>query len=188
MVRFLPAGTALVGLSLVPFVSSVEWTPADFDWNSLRVNDTAPSGLWMYKHESPETTDLSALSVDHPMTADAAGAERIGITTALGIAWRVASLPAIGVSLKNTINACKQTANEEAGVGPCLEGVFGTVVAFGGAASASKDLGYRIDRLMMPHRFLEDGTVNLACVLSLAGLRSFLCLRTDLSLNLAANE
>ena len=181
MVRFLHAGTALVSLSLVSLVSSVEWTPADFDWDSLRVNDTASSGLWMYKHEAPETTDLSALSVDHPMTANAAGVEQIGITTALGIAWRVASIPAFGLSLRNTINSCKQTANKEAGVGPCLEGVFGTVMAFGGAASASKNLGHRIGRTLMPHRFLEDGTVNLVCVLGLAGLLSSLDLRIDIS-------
>ena len=54
MVRFIHAGTALVSLSLVPLVSSVEWTPADFDWDSLRANDTASSGLWMYKHEAPK--------------------------------------------------------------------------------------------------------------------------------------
>ena len=82
----------------------------------------------------------------------------------------VASLPAFGLSLKNTINSCKQTANKEAGVGPCLEGVFGTVMAFGGAASASKTLGHRIGRLMMPHRFLEDGTVNLVCLLGWASV------------------
>ena len=58
----------------------------------------------------------------------------------------VASLPAFGLSLKNTINSCKQTANKEAGVGPCLEGVFGTVMAFGGAASASKNLEYPLHR------------------------------------------
>lgn len=182
MVHIHHVGTALCGLSLLPFVTSVEWTPADFDWNGLRVNDTAASGLWMYKHEAPDTTDLSMLSVDHPTTADAAGVQQIGLTTALGIGWRVASFPAFGLSLKNTINSCKQTANKEAGVGPCLEGVFGTIMAFGGAASATKNLGHRLGRVMMPHRFLEDGTVNLVCVLDPVGLLSFLGLTTNLTL------
>ena len=44
------------------------------------------------------------------------------------------------------------------------KGIFGTVVAFGGAASASKDIGYQIARLLMPHRFRPDGTVDLVRV------------------------
>lgn len=77
----------LFSLGLIPFISAVEWTPADFDWNSLRVNDTVPSGLWIYKHEAPETTDLSVLSANHPTTVDSAGMEQITVMTALGFAW-----------------------------------------------------------------------------------------------------
>lgn len=165
MVRLLSAGTAHFGLSLIPFVSAVEWTPANFDWDSLQANDTVPSGLWMYRHEAPKNTDLSVLSAHHPATVDEAGMQQVSVSTALGFAWRAAGIAAAGPSLSNTINSCKQTANKEAGVGPCLEGIFGTVVAFGGAASASKDIGYQIARLLMPHRFRPDGTVDLVRVL-----------------------
>lgn len=53
MVRFLLVGIAVFALNLFPFASAVEWTPADFDWDSLRCNDTVPSSLWMYKHAAP---------------------------------------------------------------------------------------------------------------------------------------
>ena len=168
MVRLLPAGAALFGLSLIPFVSSeIQWTPPDFDWDSLRCNnDTVPSGLWMYKHAAPETTDLSLLSADHATSVDAAGVQLISISTALGFAWRAANAAAFGTSLSDTIDSCRQTVNQDAGVGPCLKGVFGTVVSFGGAASANKDIGVNLAKLLMPHRFLDDGTVDLVCAFS----------------------
>ena len=112
MILSFSAGMALCGLFLVPCASSAaEWTPADFDWDSLRVNNTAPSGLWMYKHEAPGTTDLSVLSANHPTTIDAAGSQQIGVLAALGFAWRVGTVAVFASSLKNTINSCKQTAN-----------------------------------------------------------------------------
>ncbi|RJE24495.1 hypothetical protein PHISCL_03187 [Aspergillus sclerotialis] len=161
MVRLPSAGAALFGLSLIQFASSeIQWTPPDFDWDSLRCNDTVPSGLWMYKHAVPETTDLSLLSADHATSVDAAGVQLIGITTALGFGWRLANIAAFGTTLYDAVNSCQQTANKEAGVGPCLRGVFGSVVSFGGAASASKRLGKDIGKTLMPHRFFEDGTVN----------------------------
>lgn len=168
MILSFSAGMALCGLFWLPFASSAaEWTPADFDWDSLRVNDTAPSGLWMYKHEAPGTTDLSVLSANHPTTIDAAGSQQIGVLAALGFAWRVGTVAVFASSLKNTINSCKQTANEGAGVGPCLEGVMGTVFAFGGAASANKKALHKAGSLILPHRFLPDGTVDLVRVTDL---------------------
>lgn len=167
MVRFLLAGIALFSLNLFPFASAVEWTPADFDWDSLRCNDTVPSGLWMYKHATPETTDLSLLSADHATSVDAVGVQQISVSSALGFAWRAAGIAALGPTLADTIDSCKQTVNKEAGVGPCLKGVFGTVVSFGGAASASKDIGHAFGKLILPHRFLPDGTVDLVRVSSL---------------------
>lgn len=88
----------------------------------------------MYKHEAPGTTDLSVLSANHPTTIDAAGSQQIGVLAVLGFAWRAGSVAVFASSLKNTVNSCKQTANEGAGISPCLEGVMGTVFAFGGAA------------------------------------------------------
>lgn len=93
--------------------------------------------------------------------------QRISVSSALGFAWRAAGIAALGPTLADTIDSCKQTVNKEAGVGPCLKGVFGTVVSFGGAASASKDIGHALGQLVLPHRFLPDGTVDLVRVSSL---------------------
>ncbi|XHF96653.1 hypothetical protein AWENTII_000275 [Aspergillus wentii] len=154
---------ALAGLPLTPFVSAAanKFTPDDYDWDSLSANDTVASGLWMYSHEAPETTDLSTLSPTHPASVDEAGMQQVAVLAALGWAWRAASVASFGIALKDTIDSCKQTANKDAGVGPCLKGVFGTVMAFGGAASANKNLLHKAGRLVLPNRFLPDGTVDL---------------------------
>ncbi|KAJ5361942.1 hypothetical protein N7541_002786 [Penicillium brevicompactum] len=136
-------------------------TPDDFDWDDFTCNDTVASGLWMNRHEAPLTTDLALLPDHHPTKVDSVGVAQVAVVAALGWAWRAASVAAVGIGLKNTIHSCKQTADGDAGWGPCLEGLFTTVVGFGGAASAEKKLLHRGGRLLMPNRFLADGTVDL---------------------------
>ena len=123
MVRLLPAGVAILGLSLIPFVSS-------FDGDSLQYNDYVPSSLGMCNHAVPETTDLSLLSADHITLVDAAREQLTSVSSALGFTWRAAAIAALGPWLSDAINSCKQTVNEEAGVGPCLTGALKTVVPF----------------------------------------------------------
>lgn len=74
--------TVLFCLGLTQLGFAVEWSLADFDWNSLRLNDTVPSGLWIYKHEAPEKTDPSVLSASHPTAVDSAGMEQITVMAA----------------------------------------------------------------------------------------------------------
>ncbi|KAJ5312372.1 hypothetical protein N7508_003202 [Penicillium antarcticum] len=159
MVRIFPVWIALSGLSFV--VAGTKWTPENFDWDSLTCNDTIPSGLWMNRHEAPPTTDLSLLPDHHPTNINSVGISQVAVLAVLGWAWRGASLAAATIGLKNSVHSCKQTANGDAGWGPCIEGLFTTVVGFGGVASAERKLLHRGGRLIMPNRFLADGTVDL---------------------------
>lgn len=68
-----------------------------------------------------------------------------------------------GISVKNTVNTCKQTSNKEASVYECLEGVFSTTIAFGGAASALKKIGKTSLGYLFPHRFADNGVVEIVC-------------------------
>lgn len=68
-----------------------------------------------------------------------------------------------GISIKNTVNTCKQTSNKEVSVYDCLEGVFLTAIAFGSAASALKKVGQSARGLLFPHRIPNNGVVEIVC-------------------------
>lgn len=150
---FVPGSVALVD----------KWTPAEFDWNDLQVNHTLENSMWMSKSDVLNTTNLSRVPTHLPTKLDVEGNELFPVAAALGLAWRAAGVAAFGIGLSDTIKSCKQTANKEAGVGPCLKGIFTTVVGFGGALSANKDLLHKGGSLILPNVFRPDGTVDLVC-------------------------
>lgn len=124
----------------VPFAFSVvdKWTPDYFDWNRAEIK-TSPgsySGIWMDSQAIPNTINVTGL-VRAPRT-DIDGHEFIAVAAFLGFAWRAASIAIAGVSLHDTIKTCNQTVNQQASAGYCVKGVFGTIMAFGGAYSATK--------------------------------------------------
>lgn len=151
-----------LGLICLPYLASAivdEWTPEGFDWDSAFINDSIPNGLSMRLDEVPETTDLA-----YPLIqTDELGVQLVPIAAFFGIAYRVSTVAVAGISLKNTVETCQQTANKEATVYKCLEGVFGTAMAFGGAASASKRLGNQLRGVLFPHRFQTGGTAEIVC-------------------------
>ena len=147
-------------LPCLTFAIVDKWTPEDFDWDGAFVNDSIPSGLSMRVDEAPETTDL----MNMPMTSDSeSSVQFVSIAAFFGFSWRVASVAVAGISAKNTVNTCKQTSNKEASVYECLEGVFSTTIAFGGAASALKKIGQTALGYLFPHRFADNGVVEIVC-------------------------
>ena len=162
MIR-ISALTALGLFYLLPcltFAIVDKWTPEGFDWDGAFVNSSIPSGLSMKAHEAPETTDLTNL----PMTSDGENSVQIvPIAAFFGFAWRAASVAVAGISLKNTVKTCKQTANKQASTYDCVEGVFSTAIAFGGAASATKKIGQSARGYLFPHRIPDNGVVEIVC-------------------------
>lgn len=153
---------SLITLSLICLSSLAsaivdEWTPEGFDWDNAFVNESIPSGLTMKADEIPETTDLANVRIQ----TDELGVQVVPISVFFGTAYRLSALAVAGIALKNTVGTCQQTANKEASVYKCLEGVFATAMAFGGAASASKTLSHQIKGLLFPHRFQNGGTVDI---------------------------
>lgn len=145
---------------LLPCLTSAivdKWTPEGFDWDGAFVNSSIPSGISMRLDEAPNTTDLTYL----PVQPDEKGVQIVPIAAFFGFAWRAASIAVAGISLKNTVKTCKQTANKEASVYDCVEGVFSTAIAFGGAASAAKKIGKTAKGILFPHRIPNNGVVEI---------------------------
>lgn len=133
-----------------------KWTPEGFDWDAPFVNETVSSGLTMKAQGAPSTTDLTNVALQ----TGEDGVAVVPVAAFLGFAWRVANIAVAGVALKNTVKTCKQTANEEASVYDCLEGVVTTAIAFGGAASAAKQIGSQARGVLFPHR-LQNGIAEI---------------------------
>ncbi|KAJ5561882.1 hypothetical protein N7461_000643 [Penicillium sp. DV-2018c] len=133
-----------------------KWTPEGFDWDAPFVNDTVSSGLTMKAQGAPSTTDLTNVALQ----TGEDGVAVVPVAAFLGFAWRVVNIAAAGVALKKTIKTCKQTSNEEASVYDCLEGVVTTAIAFGGAASAAKQIGSQARGVLFPHR-LQNGIAEI---------------------------
>lgn len=157
--------SALIALGLfylLPCLTSAlvdKWTPEGFDWDGAFVNTSIPSGIHMRADEAPHTTDLTNVLIQ----TDEKGVQVVPIAAFFGFAWRVASIAVASISLKNTVKTCKQTSNKEASVYDCVEGVLSTAVAFGGAASAAKQIAKTARGVLFPHRIANNGLVDIVC-------------------------
>ncbi|KUM63247.1 hypothetical protein ACN42_g3875 [Penicillium freii] len=155
--------SALIALGLfylLPCLTSAvvdKWTPEGFDWDGAFVNTSIPSGIHMKADEAPHTTDLTNVLIQ----TDEKGVQIVPIAAFFGFAWRVASIAVASISLKNTVKTCKQTSNKEASVYDCVEGVLSTAVAFGGAASAAKQITKTARGVLFPHRIANNGLVDI---------------------------
>lgn len=135
-----------------------KWTPEDFDWNGpphMRTADVA-SGIWMNESSISDTTLAKNLVINNHTTTQIGNERFIGVVAFLGLAFRLGTLALAGVTLKDTIDTCKQTAGGEATKIECAKGVIATAFAFGGAYSTGKTLISQAERQIFPHRFVNN--------------------------------
>jgi hypothetical protein len=125
------------------------------------------TGVWMNLSTIPVTTNINDLVLPEGVSISPRGITSINtvqvapIVVFLGYAYQAAVLVTTGISAKNAYDTCKQTLGGSETVYKCLEGVFSTAIAFGGASSAAKKLLGKAGRVLMPHRFAADGTFDM---------------------------
>lgn len=153
------AGLLLTSLLVGRSAALVDkWTPEDFDWTGPQYMRTAEvsSGIWMNESSMPSTTQVKTLVANNHTTTQIGNQRFVAILPFLGLAYRLGTIALAGVTLKDTIDTCKQTAGGSATKGACAKGVISTAFAFGGAYSASKTLIGQAERQLFPHRFVND--------------------------------